>query len=325
MATIDKRNKKPMITASRRRFIQTSVLGVAMAGLYGKPQSLLADPLGLPIGVQLYTLNEELQKDFQGTLQKVAAIGYREVELAGLPAELTIAELGQAFKDAGLRCRSAHYNLPMLLPDLDRQIEHAQQLGLEYMICAAPWVADNSRLQPAVAGEHPYAPFLKLLLSFTLDDWKWNAEQFNKVGAAVKKAGMQFGYHNHSFEFKQFDGKIAFDELLRMTDPNLVVIEMDCGWTVSAGYDPVTYFKKYPGRFPLLHVKDVKKGAKTNQGFEIDGTEIGQGSIDWRKVFEAGRKTGGVKGYYVEQEPPFARPVLEELKISYDYLHSLKV
>jgi sugar phosphate isomerase/epimerase len=166
--------------------------------------------------------------------------------------------------------------------------------------------------------------FMALMDSFTADDWRWNTEQFNKIGAQVKKAGLQFGYHNHGVEFREFDGKIAFDELLHNTDPDLVVMEMDCGWVANAGFDPVDYLTRYPKRFHLLHVKDLQKGFKANTGFDIHGTEIGHGTLDWPRIFKAA-KSSGVKGYFVEQEPPYARPPLEEIKISYDYLHQLKM
>lgn len=298
--------------------------GTTMAAILTKAGDGNADPLDLPIGLQLYTVADDLKKDLEGTLKTIAAIGYREVETAGMPGNVDAQQLRAALDKVGLKCRSTHCPLPLLQMDVAGQIKQAQQLGAQYLICAAPWVEDMSRFKPSGPGEGMEHAFMALLDSFTAADWRWNAEQFNKIGAEVKKAGLQFGYHNHGSEFKEFDGKIAFDEILRGTDPELVVMEMDCGWVANAGHDPVDYLKRFPGRFHLLHVKDLKKGFKPNTGFDISGTEIGNGALDWPRIFAAA-KAAGVKGYFVEQEPPYARPPLEEIKISYDYLHKLKV
>jgi sugar phosphate isomerase/epimerase len=308
---------------SRREFMATTA-SVAAAAVLTKGGGAAADPLKMPIGLQLYTVGDDLKKDLDGTLRTIAAIGYREVETAGLPDGHSAAELRAALDKAGLKCRSTHFPLPMLQMDLAAQIAQVQQLGADYLICSAPWVADMSRFKPPAEGQGMESSFMALMDSFTAEDWAWNAEQFNKIGAQVKTAGLQFGYHNHGVEFRAFDGKIAFDELLRNTDPDLVVMEMDCGWVANAGFDPIDYLQRYPKRFHLLHVKDLKKGFKPNTGFAIDGTEIGNGALDWQRIFKAA-KNGGVRGYFVEQEPPYARPPLEEIKISYDYLHKLKV
>lgn len=310
-------------TLSRRTFMAAAA-GTTMAALLAKSGNGRADPLGLPIGLQLYTVGDELGKDLDGTLKTIAAIGYREVETAGLPGTVDAAQLRAALDKAGLECRSTHFPLPLLLMDLAGQIKQAQQLGAQYLICSAPWVADVTRFKPPAAGQGMEHSFMALLDSFTMDDWRWNVEQFNRIGAEVKKVGLQFGYHNHGAEFRIFDGKVAFDEMLRGTDPALVAMEMDCGWVANAGHDPVDYLKRHPGRFHLLHVKDLKKGFKPNTGFDIQGTEIGHGALDWPRIFAAA-KAAGVKGYFVEQEPPYARPPLEGIKISYDYLHSLEI
>lgn len=298
--------------------------GSTVAALAARSIDGIADPLGMPIGLQLYTVGEELKKDLDGTLRTIAAIGYREVETAGLPDGVDAARLREALDKAGLKCRSTHFPLPMLQMDLAGQIKQAQQLGAQYVICSAPWVEDMTRFKPPAPGQGMEHAFMALLDSFTFEDWRWNVEQFNRIGAEVNKAGLRFGYHNHGTEFREFDGKVAFDEMLRLTDPELVVMEMDCGWVANAGRDPVDYLQRHAGRFHLLHVKDLKKGFKPNTGFEIDGTEIGHGALDWPRIFAAA-KAAGVKGYFVEQEPPFARPPLEEIRISYDYLHALKV
>ena len=298
--------------------------GTTMAAMLTKAGTGSAAPLDLPIGLQLYTVADDLAKDLEGTMKTIAAIGYREVETAGMPGSVDVRQLRAALDKFGLKCRSTHCPLPMLLMDLAGQIEQAQQLGAQYVICSAPWVEDVSRFKPPAEGQGMEHSFMALLDSFTAADWRWNVEQFNRIGAEVGKAGLQFGYHNHGTEFRSFDGKVAFDEMLRTTDPALVVMEMDCGWVANAGHDPVDYLKRYPGRFHLLHVKDLKKGFEPNTGFDIPGTEIGNGALDWPRIFAAA-KVAGVKGYFVEQEPPYARPPLEEIRISYEYLHKLKV
>jgi sugar phosphate isomerase/epimerase len=306
---------------SRRDFLAAAASTAAVSMLPAS-SAVKADPLKLPVGVQLYTVSEELKKDLDGTLQKIAAIGYRTVETASFTSNIKATQMREALDRAGLACQSAHYGLPQLLGGAQQAIDDAHQLGAKYVVCSAPWVADMSRFANVAKGNKPEAAFAALMGSFTMDDWRWNAEQFNKAGENLKKAGLQFAYHNHGFEFKKIDGKLAFDELLAMTDPNLVAIEMDCGWVANAGHDPIEYLKRFPNRIQLLHVKDIKRNAGENLSFEMEGTEIGKGILDWPAIFKAA-KQAGLKGYFVEQEPPFARPPLEELQASYAYLHKL--
>ena len=287
----------------------------AIGGISAITRRAAADPLGLPIGLQLYTVRGQAAKDFEGTLKKVAAIGYQEVELYSF-FDRKAAEVRRALEGAGLKCVSAHYGVPALREGLAANIDGARELGLQFMICPFPGVADPARLRaggPSFPG------------SMTLDDWKWNADLFNKAGEQAKKAGLRFGYHNHHIEFREFGGVTAFDELLRRTDPDLVTIELDCGWVKVAGLDPADFIAKHASRIGLLHVKDVKAGPapSTRFGPAVPFAEVGRGSIDWRKVFEAARKAG-VRRYYVEQDTT-ERPPLQAIKISRDYLHDLKV
>jgi sugar phosphate isomerase/epimerase len=167
--------------------------------------------------------------------------------------------LKKALDDAGLTNSSGHYLLPDLMDKLEQNIDAAKQLGQEYMVVTVPWVADPSRFN---SNPDQMAFFLSILQKLTLDDWKWNAEQFNKVGEQVKKAGLQLGYHNHNFEFKSYGSTTGYDEFIRLTDPNLVKLELDCGWMTVAGYDPVAYLTKYPERYRLLHIKDFHKALR---------------------------------------------------------------
>ena len=161
--------------------------------------------------------------------------------------------------------------------------------------------------------------------AFTLEDWRWNAEQFNAIGAKVSAAGLQFGYHNHTMEFHQIDGVVPYVELLRLTDPAHVTMEMDCGWVVVGGGNPIDYLRKYPTRISMLHVKDFK-GITARSSIRNVPTivELGQGSIDYRPIFEEAAKAGVVKHCFVEQEG-YNVPPMEGLKIDADYMHKLGI
>jgi sugar phosphate isomerase/epimerase len=268
-----------------------------------RSEDLFASPLGLPIGVQLYTVRNELAKDLPGTIKKVAAIGYKQVEIFDFYGKNS-AEMRKLLKDNGLTAPSAHYQVAQIKSSWEQQIEYAQAIGLKYMVNAITWPPERN----------------------SLDDYKGLAELFNKAGEQCGKAGIQFAYHNHNFEFKMFDGVVAYDELLRLTDPKLVQFEMDCFWVTRAGKDPVEYFQRHPGRFPLLHVKDLKKGYPTTVEDDFKPgpfAEVGQGVIDWKRIFGAAAKAG-VKHYYVEQDECEQSP-LESIRISFEYLKNLKV
>jgi sugar phosphate isomerase/epimerase len=198
------------------------------------------------------------------------------------------------------------------------------------MVVTVPWIADVSRVHAdPKAGQIGF--FMALLDALTLDDYKWSAEQFNKVGEQVKQAGLQLAYHNHNFEFKKFEGGVTgYDEFLHLTDPGLVKLEMDCGWVTVAGHDPVAYLNKFPDRYKLLHIKDFKKGFTPTHSLGQTGdnapvpTELGRGGIDYSKIFAASK--GHIDSLFVEQEPPFKEmPALEAMKVDYEYLHNLHV
>ena len=301
--------------------METTAAGVAGAAyLSSGVPGLRADPLGLPIGVQLYTVGDELKENFFSTLKRIAIIGYKEVEMAGF-LDKKAAELRQAFEQLGLRCPSAHCVQTDQSEDkLKSTIEFCKEVGIDYMICASPSLRDPKRLKSASGAGALIDDVM------TLDDWKWNAERFNQIGELTKKSGIQFGYHNHNAEFTEYGGAPVYDELIRLTDPELVAFEMDCGWVVAAGHDPVEYLEKYPRRIQMLHVKDEKAGYKASTGKDAGPTtEVGRGKIDWKRVFSAA-KGANLKHYFVEQEPPFEEmPPFEALRASYDYLHDLKV
>ncbi len=155
-----------------------------------------------------------------------------------------------------------------------------------------------------------------------LSDWKWNADLFNKFGKQVSDAGMTFGYHNHSAEFKKYDGKTAFDHLYEMTDPKLVKIELDVGWVVVAEQDPIAILNKYKDRVIALHVKDVAKRESADK--DPPSVALGEGVIDWKKVIGTA-KANGTKAFFYEQEAPFTRPILDSVQMSGEYLKKLAV
>ncbi len=306
-----------MTTTSRRDFLKLAGAASVAAIALRDATPLVAYPLGLPLGLQLYSLRELLPNDFDGTLKAIAAAGYTEVEAAGFYA-MSAQEFKQSMDTAGLRCVSAHYPLDMLQPNLENVLNYAKEVGLQYIVCSSPSLKDPSRvkLSPKDPGYHE-----AWVQAFTLDDWEWNAEQFNEIAERVKGYGMKFGYHNHTTSFRKLKNVVPYDELMKLTDPDLVTFEMDCGWVAVAGYSPAEYLTKYPTRISLLHVKDfdLKKGAE-----HLQSTELGRGTIDYRTVFEAAKKGGHITHYFVEQEE-FDMPPLEALKIDAEYMRNLKV
>ena len=212
---------------NRRNFLRSSALGLTALAATQAPGRLFANPYGMPVGLQLFTLRDQLQKDMLGTLKQVAAIGIKEVEIYDLYGK-TAAEFAKILKDDGLTAPSGHYMTRHLHGNWEKEIENAKTIGMKYMV--------NAILDPEERK--------------TFDDWKRLAELFNKAGEQTQKAGIQYCYHNHNFEFQKFGNTTAYDYLLKTLDPKLVKFEMDCFWVTHAGQDPVAYFKKYPGRFP---------------------------------------------------------------------------
>lgn len=281
---------------NRRSFLNQFLCGsVAGLALMNSKTMAVTPPMKKlsKIGMQLYMVRRELEKDFEGTLKRVAALGYREVEFAGYfnhkPAEVrTILDRYSLASPAG------HVQLAAARGDLSEMIEAAHVIGHKYLLVA--WSPPEERK--------------------TLDAYRGFADLFNKTGEQLKKAGIQFAYHNHDFEFTPIDGQLPYDLLLERTDPQLVKLEMDLYWIVKGGGDPVKYFEKYPGRYPLLHVKDMD--ATPKRYF----TEIGRGVIDFKMIF-AHAGTAGVKHYFVEQDETPGSP-FDSLKISMDYLKQLE-
>src|SRR5208337_4300234 len=225
-----------MSRISRRTFLKTASASAVGAVVWSSAPRLLANPLALPIGLQLYSVRDLLPKDYEGTLRQLGALGYREVEAAGFFGH-SPSEVKESMDRASLRCVSAHYPLAQLLPKVDETTQFGKDLGLQYIVCAAPMLKDPSRVKdPGSRAARE---------SMTLEDWRWNAEQFNHIGEKVNAAGMRFAYHNHTPEFRSENGVVFYDELLRQTDPAKVSFELDCGWAAAAGQKPADLLSRH--------------------------------------------------------------------------------
>ncbi len=289
---------------NRRTFLETATTVTAATLLTSKVGWAASEHKIENLGVQLYTVRDQMKVSFYETLAKVASIGYKEVEFAGYFG-LTPKQVRDALQNNHLTAPSTHVQYDELDDKFPAVIEASKTIGLKYIVC--PWIPEELRKSP--------------------DIWKQAADKFNRCGEATKQAGIQFAYHNHWFEFLPVDGKLPYDELLKMCDANLVKMEMDLCWITAAGSDPVKYFNAYPGRFPLVHVKDLKTmpkitaGGAQNYGDTVDLTEVGSGIIDWKRIFAQSDK-GGVKYYIVEHDHP--QQPFESITQSYAYLNKLR-
>jgi sugar phosphate isomerase/epimerase len=289
---------------NRRVFLGTSAATVLASEL---SWALPAEHKLIAVGVQLYTVRDAMKTDFAGTLARVAQVGYKEVEFAGY-FDHSAKDVSALLKKNGLTSPSCHVGYDVVEKKLTEQIEISHTIGHKFIVC--PWIDEKQRVEP--------------------DGYKRAAELFQKAGEQSLKAGIQFAYHNHTFEFQPsaaLDGKLPYDFLLAATDPKYVKMELDLCWISVAGKDPVDYFNKYPGRFPLVHVKDMKKlpkgeeGPTTNPDKEMPNmTEVGAGIIDWKRIFSHSDKAG-IQHYFVEHD--FPGDAFASITKSYAYLSTL--
>ena len=296
---------------NRRSFLISAGAGAAAGSLLSS-LSFAADQTAVPLGIQLWTVKSEAEKDLEGTLRKVYAAGFREIEFAGYYGK-DPAELAKLMKSIGSSLVSTHAGAGDIAKNGDKILADAKALGLKYVVCSSP----------GVSPEKEKLPWEERMKAVDLTDWKWNADLFNTFGKKVSDAGMQFGYHNHSAEFRKLsNGQTGFDWLFANTDPKHVNIELDVGWVVTAQADPIAILNKHKARVIALHVKDVgKRGA---DGKDPASVALGEGVIDWKSVIGTAKKNG-TKAFFYEQEEPFTRPILESVKISGAYLQKLKV
>ena len=297
-----------MASATRREMIAAAGLllaaGLAPAGAARRPR--------IPPGLQLWTVKEELARDFQGTLNALGRMGYRRVEAAGWHGR-SPREFRAAVQRAGLECVAAHHGLSDFIGDMEGRLAFARQVGVRYVVASSP--APKRALDEA----KPWS--VAMAEAMTLDDWRSNAEAMDRIGRRARAMGMRFAYHNHSAEFLNYGGRLPMDEIARLTDPANVVFEIDIGWVAGAGYDPAEVLERYRSRVHLLHVKDIASAERVPGRLVSDErtTPIGKGTVDWRAVFRAAERAP-VHSWFVEIEEPFAVPPLEALRQSLAFL-----
>jgi sugar phosphate isomerase/epimerase len=279
---------------NRRTFLKISA-GVTLGSLFAQ-SALACEMLSSAgralekIGLQLYTIRDLMKKDFAGSLEKVAAIGYKEVEFTDYFDHKPEA-VKKLLDSLGLKAPATHIAIETLRDKLNAVIQTAQIIGHQYLVCPDLPPPDRA----------------------SLEKYKAVAVLFNKIGDACRKAGLQFAYHNHDFEFALIDGKIPYDVLLAETDPKLVQLEIDLYWIRKGGQNVLAYFAKYPGRFALCHVKDMDEKQKM--------VDVGKGVIDFGKIFSHAQQAG-LKHFFVEHDEP--EDPLQSIAASCQYLEQLK-
>lgn len=284
---------------SRRKFIkQTGVLAASIAVMPSLAYSTIAKH---PVGLQLYSLRDVIKNDIKGIIEKVALIGYKEVETYGYSTKgkfwgLDAKAFGNLLKANGMKAPSGHYEMDNFIAgktdkELKSYIEAANIIGSEYIT----------------------VPYLQEVLRKTADDFKKIADKLNEAAVTCKTAGLKLAYHNHDFEFTKFGDTTGYEILLNGTDKKLVDFEMDLYWVTRSNVDPLSLFKAHPNRFTMWHIKDMDK---TNHQVN---TEVGQGAVNFKPIFAAG-KLAGVKHYFVEHEFNYKPDELGSIKTSFNYI-----
>jgi len=262
---------------------------------------------GIPrIGLQLYTIRDAMTADVPGTLKVVSEIGYRYIELADYSDRMFYKKSPEEFlkiaKDLGLEILSSHTQVEGAGVTLDNakiMAEDHAKLGVKY--CLQPWIVEEMRT--------------------TIASYQRMAENWNRIGEVMKQYGIQFGYHNHNFEFATVEGKVPyFDVMLAELDKNLVTMELDMFWATKAGQNPVDLFNKYPGRFQLFHLKDAyTKEAPFFDVIKDDIAPVGEGVIDFKSIIAAG-DTAGMKYMIIEQDQSRNNTIMEDIRTSFNNL-----
>jgi sugar phosphate isomerase/epimerase len=254
----------------RRELLRMGAAGAAAAWAATRAKLGLAAGK-VPIGVQLYSVRHDCEKDLPGTLKAIKGFGYEAVEFAGYYGR-SAADLKKLLDDNGLRCCGTHTGLDTLEGDaLAKTVEFNKGIGNKYLIC--PWIDEKLRQ--------------------TADDWKKLAAQFDAIADKVAPAGMRVGYHNHNVEFTPLDGKTAWDIFFGGTKKS-VIQQVDIGNCIEGGGDPVALIKKYPGRTVTIHLKEFSKTKPD--------AFIGEGDVPWKQVFDTCETVGGTEWYIVEYE-----------------------
>jgi sugar phosphate isomerase/epimerase len=282
-------------TMKRREFIQTA--SFAAVGLLSLPSFMAAAKGNKALGLQLYTLRSTIPNDPKGVLKQVSEYGYKEIEAYGYKDGkiygMDYSEFNSYVKSLGMTVTSGHYGIDIIRGSWEKAVLDAKAAGQKYMVC--PYLNEPERT--------------------SIDDYKKRCEEFNKAGELCNKHGIRFNYHNHAFEFKEMNGQIPYDVMLAELNPKMVGMEMDIFWVVNAGFDPLKYFEKYPGRFEQWHVKDMDKSDKNKNA------DIGSGSIDFKPIF-AKAKQSGMKHFYIEQESYPGEPI-KSVEASAKYMKTI--
>ena len=258
----------------------------------------------LLLGLQLYTVRTDLAKDYEGTLKLVKAAGVRKVQANLTMSGKTSQQQRKLYDDMGFIWDSVHAGGDDLRNTPQATIDQAKAAGIKNITCSFP-------LYPIDRATIMKGPMV--------DDWKKNTDAFNKIADLCKKSGLSFCYHNHNLEFRKIGDVVPYDLLLKETDPALVGMEMDIGWVIAGGADPVAYLTKYPSRYLSVHVKDLKNEGIPNTNMKMSSAIIGQGIVDWSKVLPAVKKSS-VQSAYLEIEEPYVPSPIGMVQASAVYL-----
>lgn len=276
---------------NRREFFKISAAGALGLMILGpmacKPKTII-DRKSFGVGLQLYTVRDAINADLLGSLQKIADMGYKNIELAsysdGKFYGYAPAEFKKIVNDLGMDIISSHAGVEstgITIENAQKMADAHAEVGVQY--CIQPWVNDQDR---------------------NIETYKRMIGDWNEVGRLMKNVGVQFGYHNHNFEFANLDGIVPFyDIFMPEMDPDLITFELDLYWSTKAGQDPVEIFNRYPGRFQLLHFKDMAQPV-TEPFFHIakdDITSVGAGLIDFKRIWDA-KAVAGAKYFFVEDD-----------------------
>ena len=320
-----------MPTLARRSLLAGGLAAMTLAvspAEAARPRRRFFDRIGKPIGLQLYTLGDELGPNLDAMYTRLAAAGYRDLELPSLLGK-TPQDLRAAADQHGMAYSSIHLPLAglgapatglTLLSEPQRIADALGVLGIHQAI--APILALPSDFRPQ-AGEDFKTAIARSVAAGGEDIWKRTAQQLNERAAALRPYGITVGYHNHNMEFAPVGNTTGWDILAHEADAGLVKFELDLGWVAAAGLDPAAFITRHAGRVLCLHVKDLKATTRTNYALGMDPCEVGSGKQDWARILRAAERAG-VQHYYVEQEPPFAMPRIEAAERSFRYLAGVR-
>lgn len=315
-----------------RRDLMSGLVAAGAIAMQERPLSaantkLFFERIRKPIGLQLYTLGDDFATDIDGMFAKVAAIGFRDLQLPQLFGQAP-AELKAAGDRAGVKFSCVHLaatpNTPAtalsMLSSTQRIVDDLGALGANGGVMPIMLFPKDFKLQQ---GEDFRAALSRALITGGVDTWKRTAALLNEKAAALKPHGIQIGYHNHNMEFAPIGKTTGWEILASETDKSLVKFEVDIGWVAAGGLDPVAFLNKYTGRVRWLHVKDVQRSTKTNYALQMDPTEVGSGKQDWARILPAAYKAG-VEHFYVEQEAPFTMVRIDAAAKGFGYLKALR-